>query len=86
MRNGDYAPTRMDAQQEAANVICGAKTSQNAENTLAIVSMAAKCPRVEVALTNDLGKLLATLSAIPLSGSANFTISIRVSQVREFSI
>ena len=26
MRNGDYAPSRFQAQTEAANLICGAKT------------------------------------------------------------
>jgi 26S proteasome regulatory subunit N10 len=34
MRNGDYIPTRMEAQHDAANLICGAKTQQNPENTV----------------------------------------------------
>lgn len=81
MRNGDYTPSRMDAQQESANVICGAKTSQHPETTLAVVTTAGKTPTVQVALTNDLGKLLATLSAVTISGVLNLTTGIRVSQV-----
>ena len=34
MRNGDYIPTRMEAQHDAVNLICGAKTEQNPENTV----------------------------------------------------
>lgn len=82
MRNGDYSPSRMDAQQETANVICGAKTNQHPETTLAVVTTAGKTPSVQVALTNDLGKLLATLSSITISGTMNFTVGIRVSGVR----
>lgn len=29
MRNGDYAPTRFQAQADAVNLICGAKTQVN---------------------------------------------------------
>ncbi len=42
MRNGDYNPTRMIAQQEAANLISGAKTQQNPETTVGIMTMAGK--------------------------------------------
>jgi 26S proteasome regulatory subunit N10 len=42
MRNGDYNPTRMIAQQEAANLICGAKTQQNPETTVGVMTTAGK--------------------------------------------
>ena len=40
MRNGDYIPTRLDAQQDAANLVSNAKTQQNPENTVGVLSMA----------------------------------------------
>jgi len=81
MRNGDYNPTRMSAQQEAANLICGRKTQSNPETTLAILTMASNSPSVQVALTTDLGKLLSSLSQIKINGEINFSTSIKVAQL-----
>ena len=40
MRNGDFIPTRMQAQQDAVNVVCRMKTRQNVENTVGLMSLA----------------------------------------------
>ena len=40
MRNGDFIPTRMQAQQDAVNVVCRMKTRQNVENTVGLLSLA----------------------------------------------
>jgi 26S proteasome regulatory subunit N10 len=42
MRNGDYMPSRVEAQADAASVICGAKLASNPENLVGIISMAGK--------------------------------------------
>jgi 26S proteasome regulatory subunit N10 len=42
MRNGDYTPTRLEAQQDALNLITGAKTQSNPESTVAVVACAGK--------------------------------------------
>ena len=34
MRNGDYLPTRLEAQADAVNLITGAKTQSNPENVV----------------------------------------------------
>jgi len=81
MRNGDYIPTRMEAQNEAANLICGAKTQQNPETTVALLTMASKSPSVQVSLTTNLGKLLACLTTISINGKTQFINSIRVAQL-----
>jgi 26S proteasome regulatory subunit N10 len=81
MRNGDYNPTRMIAQQEAANLICGAKTQQNPETTVGIMTTGGKSPVVQVALTTDLGKLLASLSSIEIGGETKFSLAMRVAQL-----
>lgn len=39
MRNGDYIPTRMEAQHDAANLVSGAKTQQNPESTVRVRGM-----------------------------------------------
>jgi 26S proteasome regulatory subunit N10 len=41
-RNGDFAPSRWDSQQDAATIIAEAKTQQNPESTVGVLSMAGK--------------------------------------------
>ena len=40
MRNGDFLPTRIQAQQDAVSIICHAKTRQNPENNVALMTSA----------------------------------------------
>ena len=42
MRNGDYQPSRLDAQKEAIQMIAGAKLQQNPENTVGLITMAGR--------------------------------------------
>ncbi len=42
MRNGDYTPTRLDAQQDAINLICNSMLDSHPENTVGLLSMAGK--------------------------------------------
>ncbi|KAJ6896878.1 hypothetical protein NC651_022925 [Populus alba x Populus x berolinensis] len=42
MRNGDYSPSRFQAQADAVNLLCGAKTQSNPEKTVGILTMAGK--------------------------------------------
>uniref|UniRef100_A0AAZ3SID3 26S proteasome non-ATPase regulatory subunit 4 n=1 Tax=Oncorhynchus tshawytscha TaxID=74940 RepID=A0AAZ3SID3_ONCTS len=43
MRNGDFLPTRLQAQQDAVNIICHSKTRANPENIVGLISMANNC-------------------------------------------
>lgn len=81
MRNGDYNPTRMSSQQDAANLVCGRKTGSNPETTVAVMTMGGSAPTVQVALTTDLGQLLKCLSQIKISGEIHFSTSIKVAQL-----
>jgi 26S proteasome regulatory subunit N10 len=38
MRNGDYLPTRFQAQQDAANLLIGAKTDRHTESTIGVAA------------------------------------------------
>ena len=42
MRNGDYLPTRFEAQADAVNVVFQTKIDSNAESTVGIMTMAGK--------------------------------------------
>ena len=42
MRNGDFLPSRIIAQSDAAILLSSTKTEQNAESAVSIVSMAGK--------------------------------------------
>jgi hypothetical protein len=42
MRNGDYQPTRFEAQADVANVVFQTKIDTNPENTVGIMTMAGK--------------------------------------------
>ena len=57
-RNGDYTPNRFQAQADAVNLLAGAKTEANPENTVGVLTMAGKTPRILVTPTTDLGKIL----------------------------
>lgn len=85
MRNGDYMPTRLEAQQDAVNIICAAKTQQNPESTVAVMTMAhnKNGPRAEVlvTLTQDLGKILSSIHAIKVGGEGDLSSAIQVAQL-----
>lgn len=78
MRNGDYSPTRFQAQADAINLICGAKTQSNPENTVGIMTTAGKGVRVLVTLTSDFGKILASMH---VGGEMNLTSSVQIAQL-----
>lgn len=77
MRNGDYQPSRFDAQQDAVNTIFQTKIDSNPENTVGIMTMAGKrcvallppfhsrliqhSPEVLVTHTKDIGQILQAL-------------------------
>lgn len=78
-RNGDYAPNRFQAQADAVNLLAGAKTEANAENTVGVMTMAGKTPRVLVTPTTDLGKILNSMqvNSLPNRKEINFNMASR---------
>ena len=77
MRNGDYIPTRLEAQSDAANLIVNQKTGSNPESTVGVISMSSSGPSTGAELlvspTDDLGKILSALHGVPLSGEIQST-------------
>ncbi|PON57780.1 Proteasome subunit Rpn [Parasponia andersonii] len=81
MRNGDYSPSRFQAQADAVNLICGAKTQSNPENTVGILTMAGKGIRVLTTPTTDLGKILACMHGLEVGGEMNIAAGIQIAQL-----
>ena len=52
-RNGDYVPTRFEAQADAVNLIYNVKTQSNPESSVGLMSMAGNGPEVLTTLTTD---------------------------------
>lgn len=72
MRNGDYIPTRLEAQSDAANMIVNQKTQSNPESTVGVIAMSSSGPssgaELLVSPTDDLGKILSALHGVPFCG------------------
>uniref|UniRef100_A0A7S3T0F7 26S proteasome regulatory subunit RPN10 n=1 Tax=Strombidinopsis acuminata TaxID=141414 RepID=A0A7S3T0F7_9SPIT len=81
MRNGDHAPSRMEAQLDAVNLLSGAKTQSNPENVVGLLSTGGKGVEVHVALTSDIGKVLSLSHGIKIGGKANLSAGIQVAQL-----
>nr|XP_054766395.1 26S proteasome non-ATPase regulatory subunit 4-like [Lytechinus pictus] len=79
MRNGDFLPTRIQAQQDAVNLVCLSKTRSNPENTVGLITLSdVKCL---VTMTTDVGRILARLHQVSPNGTLSFITGIRVAHL-----
>eukprot|EP00668_Euglena_longa_P003891 GGOE01004565.1.p1 GENE.GGOE01004565.1~~GGOE01004565.1.p1 ORF type:complete len:338 (+),score=133.19 GGOE01004565.1:62-1075(+) len=78
MRNGDLSPTRVAAVLEASNLVVGAKTQSHPESTVGLLTMAGKGVQLYETLTNSLGRILAALSTVTVSGDLHFIEGIQI--------
>ena len=81
MRNGDYVPTRIQAQSDAATFLFNAKTQSNPENSVGLMTMGGKAPNVLVTLTTDFGKILSALHHVKIDGSVNLSTGVSIAQL-----
>lgn len=68
LRNGDYVPTRMEALQDAANMVAGAKMQSNPESTVGVMTLAGRGPEVLVSPTEDMGKIMNAVHDVAVFG------------------
>lgn len=80
-RNGDYHPTRWEAQIQAANIITENKSDKNPENCLGVISMAGKRVETPVTLTTDEGKILKSIKDISLNGECDFITACNIAML-----
>merc|ERR1719232_2275657 len=79
MRNGDFHPTRLQAQQDAVNLITHSKTRSNPESNVALMTLADLA--VLVTLTTDTGKILAKLHQVAPTGDIRFISGIKIAHL-----
>lgn len=79
-RNGDYTPTRFEAQSDAVSIIFTAVTQANPESSVGLMSMGGKGPEVLVTLTTDYGKILEGLhrTKSKIQGEGHLATGIQV--------
>lgn len=80
-QNGDYTPSRFDAQRDAVHLLFQAKTNANPESAVALMTMGGKGPDVLVTLTDDFGKMLAALHETKIHGTIHLTTALQVGQL-----
>eukprot|EP00550_Attheya_septentrionalis_P000798 CAMPEP_0198290498 /NCGR_PEP_ID=MMETSP1449-20131203/8341_1 /TAXON_ID=420275 /ORGANISM="Attheya septentrionalis, Strain CCMP2084" /LENGTH=435 /DNA_ID=CAMNT_0043989007 /DNA_START=155 /DNA_END=1462 /DNA_ORIENTATION=+ len=83
MRNGDYIPTRLEAQHDAANMLVGQATQSNPETTVGVIAMSGRGSSVAgaellVSPTDDVGKILTALHAVPIRDTTGVDICASV--------
>eukprot|EP00608_Synchroma_pusillum_P002249 CAMPEP_0198422028 /NCGR_PEP_ID=MMETSP1452-20131203/2072_1 /TAXON_ID=1181717 /ORGANISM="Synchroma pusillum, Strain CCMP3072" /LENGTH=394 /DNA_ID=CAMNT_0044142277 /DNA_START=1 /DNA_END=1185 /DNA_ORIENTATION=+ len=81
MRNGDYASTRLEAQQDAASLICTTRCEQNPENTVGMLAMAGSSVELLVSPTDEVTKLLAAFTHVSTNGKVNFAAGVQIAQL-----
>ncbi|KAH6638102.1 hypothetical protein C7974DRAFT_390881 [Boeremia exigua] len=77
-RNGDYVPSRWEAQSDAVNLIFSSKTNANPESSVGLMSMGGNQPEILTTLTTDIGKVLDGLHRTKIKGSSHFVTGINV--------
>jgi len=79
MRNGDFLPTRLQAQQDAVGMITQAKLRSNPESNVGLMSLADL--DVLSTLTTDTGKVLAKLHAVQPKGQIKLIPGLKIAHL-----
>ena len=82
MRNGDYSPSRFEAQAQAVNWLMNNKYGGNPENTVGILKMSGG---VEALVTptarTGTGKIVSALHSVKIGGKLDFLASVQIAQL-----
>jgi len=81
MRNSDYAPSRLESQQDAASIICNDRIHSNPENTVGILTMAGNGVDLLVSPTEEAGKILASFASVAIGGKSDLATSVQIAQL-----
>jgi 26S proteasome regulatory subunit N10 len=80
-RNGDYVPSRWEAQVDAVNFIFQTKTQANPESSVGLMSMGGSGPEVLTTLTTNQGKLIDGLHRTKVKGQSHLYTGIMIAAV-----
>jgi len=81
MRNGDFSPSRYDAQFDTCNIICGQRSEDNVQSSLGLITCVGDRPEVKVTLTDDIGEIITSLHKVRIGGTSHFVQSLKVGQL-----
>jgi len=79
MRNGDFLPTRLQAQQDAVGMITQSKLRSNPESNVGLLTLGGL--EVLTTLTTDSGKILAKLTGVQPKGDLNLIPGIKIAHL-----
>lgn len=81
MRNGDLAPTRLEAMRDAVNMACGNMINSNLENTVGVMTLSDRRETL-VTLTSDQGKILTAVHGLQPKGDLDLVRGVQVAQLQ----
>ncbi|XP_055631548.1 26S proteasome non-ATPase regulatory subunit 4 [Toxorhynchites rutilus septentrionalis] len=79
-RNGDYFPTRLNAQKDGVNLVCLSKVRSNPENNVGLLTLA-NSTEVLATLTSDVGRILSKLHLVNPAGNINLITGLRIAHL-----
>jgi len=80
-RNGDFFPTRWEAQEEAANIVAQAKCEENAESCVGLMIMAGKQVEILATPVQDPGRILASFPSVKIGGRIQLSNALQIAQL-----
>ncbi|OQO06365.1 hypothetical protein B0A48_08954 [Cryoendolithus antarcticus] len=80
-RNGDYVPSRWEAQTDAANLIFHSKTQSNPESAVGLMSSAGSGPQVLTTLTTNPGQILDGLHRTKVGGASHLATGVQIASL-----
>lgn len=82
MRNGDYNPTRLQAQNETVNKLTNAKLDGNLETCVGILAMAGRRIEVHNSLSREVGDMMTSLKErVHIQGKCDFLGGLKIAQL-----
>lgn len=79
-RNGDYFPTRLNAQKDGVNLVCLSKVRSNPENNVGLLTLS-NTTEVLATLTSDVGRILSKLHLVNPNGDINLLTGLRIAHL-----
>ena len=80
MRNGDFIPSRLQAQHDAVSLICHSKIRSNIENNVGLITLSNN-PQVLATMTMDVGRIMSKLHHVQPEGYINFMTGIKIAHL-----
>lgn len=80
-RNGDYIPSRWEAQTDLTNLIFNTKTNANPESSVGLMSYGGSGPEVLSTLTTNPGAILEGLHRTKVRGNAHFSTGVQIASL-----